>query len=134
MTRTTKITDQAFQEECAKRVEPALLEDIDDMISGRVRWRKVSAVSEVLGKGISIIATILAYSSASELTAGNLSRALAFASGACGTVSVMLVSFSQYARRESLERTRAMNSVLKKVNVQKIPDIMESIDVQGDSR
>lgn len=125
------MTDPNFQKLCVERIEPAVLRDMEDMIRGRVAWRNISSASEVLGRSMSFIATVLAYSSSSELTAGTVSRALAFASGACGTVGIVAILFAQFSRTQSMERTDAVNTILAASHLQKIPDIMHDIEIQG---
>jgi len=119
-----------FQKECIDRVEPAVLSDISDMISGRRNWRRSAVLAEVGGKVSSILATLLAYASASNLTSGVVESSLAFASGASGTIGIVLTMFAQFARKESMERTHALNIVLKQSRINAIPDVMTSLDVQ----
>jgi len=128
-----KFLNVTFRKRCIDRIEPAMMQDVDDMIRGRVVWRRVSGLFEVVGRSMALLSTVLAYSASSELTAGTVSRSLAFASGACGTVGIVSTLFSHFARNESSERTTAMNSILQEAGIQKIPDIMNDLEIQETS-
>ena len=119
-----------FQKECIDRVEPAVLRDVDDMIRGRAVWRKISTATEVLGRVMAFVSTVLAYSASSELATGTVSRALAFSSGATGTIGIVSTLFANFSRSQSIERSNAMNTVLKSVRIKAVPDVMDDLDVQ----
>jgi ABC-type antimicrobial peptide transport system permease subunit len=101
------------------------------MVKGRVLWRRVSTIFEVLGRLSGASGTIIAFAGSSDITGDTLSRAFAFSAGCLGTTSIVSTLFATFARQQSIERSTAINKILDSVDVESIPDIAKALDIQG---
>lgn len=131
VTQRRRAVSDAFQKTCIDIITPALETDVRDMIRGRVLWRRVSTVFEVLGRVSGAGGTVLAFAGGSDLPGETLSRALAFSAGCLGTVSIVSTLFASFSRQQSMERSTAVNSILQAVGVETIPDVSKALDIQG---
>lgn len=128
------LLDRQFEKECIKIIKPALLNDVKDMIRGRVLWRRASVLAETMGKASSAAASVLAFASASDLAGGEASRIIGFVSGSVGTLGMVLLMFANFSRSQSIERSDAINLILKDANMKEIPDIATELVVNGDTQ
>jgi hypothetical protein len=128
------LLDRQFEKECIQIIKPALLNDVKDMIRGRVLWRRASVLAETMGKASSAAASVLAFASASDLAGGEASRIIGFVSGSVGTLGMVLLMFANFSRSQSIERSDAINLILKDANMEEIPDIATELVVNGDSQ
>lgn len=101
-----------------KLVEPAYLRDVEDTLSGRWQWRKIGDWSEASSRILEGLASMLAFA------AGTYDMfELSFAAGCTATMALVLGLWTNYARRESRERARELNSLLKTLHLPEIPDL-----------
>jgi hypothetical protein len=101
------------------------------MVRGRVLWRRLSTVFEVVGRLSGAAGTIIAFAGGSDITGETLSRALAFSAGCLGTTSMVATLFASFSRQQSIERSTAINKILETVQVDAIPDVAKALDIQG---
>jgi len=127
------VADSDFRETCINIITPSLETDIRDMVRGRVVWRRTSTVFEVFGRISGALGTIIAFAGSSNIAGDTLSRALSFSAGCLGTTSIVSTLFASFARQQSLERSAAMNNILKSAGIEQIPDIVKDLDIQGTS-
>jgi hypothetical protein len=128
------LLDRQFEKECIRIIKPALLNDVKDMIRGRVLWRRASVLAETMGKASSAAASVLAFASASDLAGGEASRIIGFVSGSVGTLGMVLLMFANFSRSQSIERSDAINLILRDANMEEIPDIATELVVNGDTQ
>ena len=127
----TKVTDDDFRDTCIDIIVPSLETDVRDMVKGRVLWRRISTVFEVLGRLSGATGTIIAFAGSSDITGETLSRAFAFSAGCLGTTSIVSTLFATFARHQSIERSTAINKILQSIDVTAIPDIAKALEIQG---
>lgn len=125
------IIDSSFRQKIIETLKPALEKDLDSVVKGRYVWRHVSEFSEVFSKAASLTATVLAFASSSELTDDPTTRILAFTAGVVGSVSMVSSIFSNFARAQAVERSKALATIVKSAKIQEIPDVTDSINVQS---
>lgn len=120
--------DDSFREHCIETIQPALERDIREMVRGRVLWRKASIICETGGKFLQGASTVLAYAASwNESQQGVLS----FVAGTTGTIGIVATLFANFSRQQALERTQAINHVFKAAHLKNIPDIVDSLEIQG---
>lgn len=99
-------------------VEAAYIQDVEDTISGRFYWRKLADYAEVMARTLSGVSAVLAFAAGTyDITA------LSFAAGAVQTSAMVLGLWVSYANKESRERARELNAVLRSLGVQPLPDL-----------
>lgn len=125
------IIDSSFRQKIIDTLKPALEKDLNSVVKGRYIWRHVSEFSEVFSKAASLTATVLAFASSSELTDDPTTRILAFTAGVVGSVSMVSSIFSNFARAQAIERSKALATIVKSAKIQEIPDVTDSINVQS---
>jgi hypothetical protein len=125
------VIDSSFRQRIIDTLKPALEKDLDSVVKGRYIWRHVSEFSEVFSKAASLTATVLAFASSSELTDDPTTRILAFTAGVVGSVSMVSSIFSNFARAQAIERSKALATIVKSAKIQEIPDVTDSINVQS---
>lgn len=125
------VIDSSFKRQMIDMLQPALQKDLTSVIKGRYVWRHVSEFSEVFSKTCGLLSTILAFASSSELTDDNTTRILAFTAGCIGSVAMVTNIFSNFSRTQALERSKALSAIVKSANIQDIPDVTESLNVQS---
>lgn len=98
------------------------------MVRGRVLWRKASIICETGGKFLQGASTVLAYAASwNESQQGVLS----FVAGTTGTIGIVATLFANFSRQQALERAQAINHVFKAAHLKNIPDIVDSLEIQG---
>lgn len=120
--------DKRFRDHCISKIQPALERDIDDMVSGRVMWRRIAIVAETGGKLLTGASTVLAY--AASWDDANQS-VLSFVAGTTGTIGIVSTMFATFSRQQALERAQAINHVFKSARLKTMPDIVTTLDIQG---
>lgn len=125
------IIDSSFRQKIIETLKPALEKDLNSVVKGRYIWRHISEFSEVFSKAASLTATVLAYASSSQLTDEPTTRILAFTAGVVGSVSMVSSIFSNFARAQAIERSKALATIVKSAKIQEIPDVTDSINVQS---
>ena len=102
-----------------ERIRQSYEKDINDNLESRSRCRKLGNSLQTLSQFISVGATIMAFS------AGFYDdKILSFISGCLGSLSLAFLKTSDYALNESRERTESLNIILKKLNIDTIPDVV----------
>lgn len=98
--------------------------DVRDTIYGRFSWRKCSEFYEAASKILSGVSTIIAFAAGAYDD-----KALSFAAGTVGTVSIVMMTLAAYATKEAKERTDQLNATLEHLGVARVPDIARSDSV-----
>tara|TARA_A100001015_G_C15005384_1_gene720406 strand:+ start:516 stop:914 length:399 start_codon:yes stop_codon:yes gene_type:complete len=102
-----------------ERIRQSYEKDINENLESRSRCRKLGNSLQTLSQFISVGATIMAFS------AGFYDdKMLSFISGCLGSLSLAFLKTSDYALNESRERTESLNIILKKLNIDTIPDVV----------
>ncbi|AGC01720.1 hypothetical protein H012_gp745 [Acanthamoeba polyphaga moumouvirus] len=110
--------DTAFKEIIKKEVEKTYQSDIKYNLKSKSRWKFIGDFVEALSELCLLASTILAFS------AGFYDYLLlSYLAGLMGTISLSLIGFSNYAVKESRERTKQVNTLLDKIGSETIPDI-----------
>lgn len=125
------IDDDDFRKEAIEIVRPAMIDDIKSMVSGRKWWLRASTVFETAGKVASAAGVVLAFASGSDIADPSQSQILGFAAGSVGTTGMVLSGFANFARNQSMERSDALNTILKDAKIMEIPDIGDTLVVQS---
>lgn len=88
-------------------------------------WKYLGDISNTLSHVMLALSTILAFA------AGFFKIAiLSFLSGCFSTIALSLTQFSMYALKESRERTHRVNTILNKLGISEIPDLVAgSVDI-----
>jgi len=123
--------DDEFRKVAVEIVRPAMVEDVKSMVSGRKWWLRASTLFETAGKISSASSVVLAFASGSEITGSSQSQILGFVAGTVGTIGMALSAFANFARNQSLERSDALNIILKDAKIKEIPDIGDTLVVQS---
>ena len=102
-----------------ERIRQSYEKDINENLESRSRCRKLGNVLQTFSQFISVGATIMAFS------AGFYDDKMSsFVSGCLGSLSLAFLKTSDYALNESRERTESLNIILKKLNIDTIPDVV----------
>ena len=102
-----------------EKIRQSYEKDINENLESRSRCRKLGNSLQTLSQFISVGATIMAFS------AGFYDdKMLSFISGCLGSLSLAFLKTSDYALNESRERTESLNIILKKLNIDTIPDVV----------
>ena len=107
--------------------QPAMVDDVKDMFSGRKFWRRTATATETIGKVLLATSTVLAFASASDIANDHTSRILGFVSGSVGTTGLVLAAFANFSRTQAIERTDAANLILGAVKIESVPDINDEL-------
>lgn len=99
-------------------IKKELVVDVEDKVLWRTRWYKISNVLEAVSKLFLVSSTLLSFTSTYQNN-----NTYAFFAGCSGTLSIITVQLSQFARKESNERTLQLNSQLKNMNLPVLPTI-----------
>jgi hypothetical protein len=106
------------RETIRKLVANDLVARARENIDRREGYRHVADTTEVLGKFLAGITSILAFSATAF---PEQSKILSFSAGIVGTVGVVLSGWSQYAAKESSERLTRLNAILKGIGLSPVP-------------
>ncbi len=96
-------------------IAPSFYKDVKCGLCSRTFWKVMGHTTDTVAKILVGAATVLTFSSGFY----NLSS-LAFASGATGTVSMVLSGFAVYALRQANARTEEINLTLQNVGLSNI--------------
>ena len=125
------VDNDGFRQEALNIVRPAMIDDVKSMVSGRKWWLRASTIFETAGKITSAAGVVLAFASGSDIADPSQSQILGFAAGAVGTSGLVLSGFANFARTQSVERSDALNTILKDAKLKEIPDITDELVVQA---
>ncbi|QGR53725.1 putative membrane protein [Moumouvirus maliensis] len=118
MTDINTSQNSIFKEIIRKEVEKTYQNDIKYNLRSKSRWKFIGDFVEALSELCLLASTILAFS------AGFYDyMLLSYLAGLMGTISLALIGFSNYAIKESRERTKQVNILLDKIGSETIPDI-----------
>ena len=102
--------------------------ETEDMLRGKKWWRKSGEFLEASSKIMSGVASILAFAASSNISTP-VSDALAFSSGCIGTFSLVILTFSAYATKESRQRTMDLNALLGKFDITPVPLLSAATEI-----
>jgi len=105
--------------------------ETEDMLRGKKWWRKTGEFLEAGSKIMSGVASILAFAASSNISTP-VSDSLAFSSGCIGTFSLVILTFSAYASKESRQRTVDLNKLLEKFEITPVPLLSAGTEI-GDA-
>jgi hypothetical protein len=105
---------ESIREMVAKDLVRRAAEDI----SRRSRYRHIADTTELFGKILAGLTSILAFSATAF---PDKNRMLSFLAGIVGTVGVVLSGWSHYASKESDERLTRLNVILKGLGLSPVP-------------
>ncbi|AFX92281.1 hypothetical protein CE11_00251 [Megavirus courdo11] len=111
-------SNEFFRDMIKQEVEKTYTSDIKYGLRSKSRWKLIGDIVEALSEICLLASTILAFS------AGFYNYLLlSYLAGLMGTISLALIGFSNYAVKESRERTKQVNAILNKLGNDTIPDI-----------
>ena len=98
-------------------INPSIEGEVVDLMGSRDNWRKIYNITEALGHILIVVSTVFAFAAGvyNELSS------LAFVSGCVSTISISLLKFSDYAAKESNERTSTLNKLLDRLDIKQLP-------------
>ena len=103
-------------------VATAIVSEVRGMVRWRDRWKVLADAAEAVAKGLTGVCSVLAFA-ASAVRDPRVADWLSFSSGAVGTLGLVLLTYANYASRESKQRTSELNGVLRAVGVTPVPQI-----------
>jgi hypothetical protein len=107
-------------------VEPSYFNDIEGAIKYRNTWRKCGHIFETLSKVMIATSSILSFS------AGYFkSTTFGFYAGCSSTISLACVQFASYCFKESKENADDLNNLLKKINIDTVPEFHDNEKIQN---
>lgn len=101
--------------------------ELGSMIRWRDFWKKFGDACEAVAKCLTGVGSILAFAS-SAIHDPTKADILSFVSGSIGTIGLVMLSYSNYAIRESKQRTDEVNGILSTIGVTPLPNIAEEED------
>lgn len=91
-----------------------ILDDVDDLINSKQWWMLSRNAFDGLAQVFNGVALLLAFAASSiTITETVVSKWLAFASGACATLSMICQLLSSYSEKTSRKRLNDLNHVLR---------------------
>jgi len=111
-------------------IAAAYRREVSQAIRWREIWKKSGDIFEASAKGLTGVASVIAFASSAERDP-ETSSILSFVSGTVGTLGLVILLYSGYAIRESRQRTEELNSMLQAIGVTPVPNIapLESVDI-----
>ena len=126
-----KIGSRTFRTQIMKQyIRPRMEKDINDSISWRDKWGKISNVFFSFAEILCIIQTVLAFSASSYDL-----KLISYLAGMLGVLSISFNRFGTYARNASSEKTAQLNEILGTIGIKDmVPDLMDNDFGDGDKR
>ena len=109
-----------FQEKIKEKIDKTYEKEINDNLNSRVCCRRAGHILEGVAQVFSVSATIMAFASGFYNN-----KMLSFISGCLGSMALAVQKTSAFTLKESKERTIALNILLKKINIDTLPEIVE---------
>ena len=108
-------------------IDKSYYQDVKSNIRSKNIWKYIGDISSTLSHVMLALATILAFA------AGFFKIVvLSFLSGCFSTIALSLSQFSVYALKESRERTHRVNTILNKLGISEIPNLVGgSVDINN---
>jgi len=95
--------------------------DIQESLLARKKCRKAGHCLEIISQIFCVASTILAFG------AGFYdNKILSFIAGGLGTLALATLKSAAFSLKESKERTASINMILKNLNLQTLPEIVEN--------
>lgn len=98
-------------------IQPNYVSEIKNSIQGRTWWRSVGMFFESTSKLLLGIGSVLSFASGVYNN-----QNMSFISGSVTTLSLVCLQYSAFSFRESKEATSELNVLLKKLQLDTIPD------------
>lgn len=99
-------------------LQPNYIDEITIFIKGRSRWRTYGITFETSSKILMGIGSILSFASGVYSNTN-----YSFIAGSISTLSVVCLQFSSFCYRESKKSTDDLNTLLRKLKLDTIPDL-----------
>jgi hypothetical protein len=117
-TRTARLIGADIREVLASTYK----NEVRSVLRWRGVWKKFGDSCEAISKGLTGVSAVLAFA-ASAIRDTKTADILSFSAGSVGTIGLVLLTYSNYAIKESRERTQELNSILERIGVTPMPDI-----------
>ena len=98
-------------------IQPNYIHDIQGHINAKNSWKCVSISFETTSKVLLGCSTVLSFASGVYIN-----NTLSFIAGSVSTLSLVCMQFSNFSKRESKRSTEELNILLKKLNIDTVPD------------
>ena len=111
-----------------KIVQPSYISETQDLIKWRYRWRKISESLQTASELCVIISGILSF-----LSPALDNQTLALSAGCIAFTSVQLQNWAKKATERSISSTAEVNELLRALQIEEIPDILDDNDKEIDN-
>jgi hypothetical protein len=98
-------------------IQPNYINEISTFINGRTKWRSTAMAFETISKLLIGAGSVLSFA-AGVYQSTNIS----FTAGTISTISVLCLQFSTFCKKESKKSTDNLNTILKKLNLDTLPE------------
>ena len=115
-----KVKTSNFKEKIKEKIDKTYEKEINDNLNSWVCCRRAGHILEGVAQVFSVSATIMAFASGFYDN-----KMLSFISGCLGSMALAVQKTSAFTLKESKERTIALNILLKKINIDTLPEIVE---------
>jgi hypothetical protein len=102
-------------------IEPSYYSDTKELIQNRKCWRITGSIFTTISKILLGASSIFAFASG---TYNNIDWS--FIAGSTSVVSLISLQFATHAYKESKENTEDLNTILNKLNISTIPDLVDN--------
>lgn len=117
-TRTSRLVSSEIRDIIASTYKS----EVRSSLRWRDIWKKFGDSCEAVAKGLTGISSVLAFAS-SAIQERKTADILSFTAGSVGTIGLVLLTYSNYAIKESKERTEELNVILNRIGITPMPDI-----------
>lgn len=107
-------------------INPAYEEEAKSLLNARHAWKRSRDSFEAVAKLISGMASVVAFAASSVKDSAVVTDWLAFCSGCMGTLSLVLLLFSNYSAKTARERTQELNAILRVAGVTPMPHLVQA--------
>ena len=116
---TPDFTDKITQD----IIEKTYYRDLNYNINSKFRWKAIGDVMEALSFIFIGIGVVLAFS------AGYFDNSvLSFVAGCVETMGIVLKQFSSYSHKESVERTKQVNTLLTELGLDNVVNVIDPLN------
>jgi hypothetical protein len=110
-------------------LQPNYINEISEFIKGRTRWRTIGLTFETVSKLLMGAGSILSFASGVYSNTN-----YSFIAGSISTLSVVSLQFATFCYKESKQSTDDLNTLLRKLQLDTIPDLNVSLNDIDDSK
>ena len=110
-------------------LQPNYINEISEFIKGRTRWRTIGLTFETVSKLLMGAGSILSFASGVYNNTN-----YSFIAGSISTLSVVSLQFATFCYKESKQSTDDLNTLLRKLQLDTIPDLNVSLNDIDDSK